>query len=282
MKTPPEPRTDAPVDAALTDAELHALVDEQVHGADRDRLLERLRHDASARQRLADWQAQRQALRELHRGLLDEPVPAALGEAARRLTDARARLAHWQRWGGLAAGVLLAFGTGWLARGQWPDTPPPHHSSNALPAFAHAATLAHAVYAPEQRHPVEVSASEQAHLVQWLSRRTGKALKVPDLRPLGYELVGGRLLPGDAGARAQFMFQDAQGQRITLYLGALDAGDASKTREETAFRFTGEGPVPGFYWVDQGFGYALSGPLAREALMALAETVYRQLRAAGM
>ncbi len=35
------------------------------------------------------------------------------------------------------------------------------------------------------------------------------------------------------------------------------------------------GPVPGFYWVDQGFGYALTGPLSRDRLLQLA----RQLKA---
>jgi anti-sigma factor RsiW len=32
---------------------------------------------------------------------------------------------------------------------------------------------------------------------------------------------------------------------------------------ETAFRYSGDGPVPSFYWVDQGFGYALSGAVSR-------------------
>ena len=125
---------------------------------------------------------------------------------------------------------------------------------------------------------MEVGAGDQEHLVQWLSRRTGKALKVPRLDAQGYELVGGRLLPGDQGARAQFMFQNAQGVRVTLYLGALfPTTELTEAGGETAFRFAQEGPVPGFYWVDQGFGYALSGPLSRDALMALAEAVYRQL-----
>ena len=102
----------------------------------------------------------------------------------------------------------------------------------------------------------------------------------PHLEGVGYSLVGGRLLPGEAGARAQFMFQNAEGQRLTLYLGAVDAdppGAPAGAGRETAFRFAPEGPVPAFYWVDQGFGYALSGPLSREALMALAEAVYQQL-----
>jgi anti-sigma factor RsiW len=70
------------------------------------------------------------------------------------------------------------------------------------------AGFAHAVYLPEKRHPVEVAAAEQDHMVQWLSKRLGKPLKIPQLGAQGFELVGGRLLPGDSGARAQFMFQN--------------------------------------------------------------------------
>ncbi len=53
---------------------------------------------------------------------------------------------------------------------------------------------------PEVRHPVEVTAAQQDHLVQWLSKRVGRPLKVPVLAAEGYELVGGRLLSGDGGA----------------------------------------------------------------------------------
>jgi anti-sigma factor RsiW len=133
------------------------------------------------------------------------------------------------------------------------------------------------VYAPEKRHPVEVAAAEEQHLVQWLSRRLDKPLKTPDLTAEGYTLVGGRLLPGDAGARAQFMFEDRSGQRVTLYLGELKTPTAPAQVGESAFRFSTDGPVPSFYWVDRGFGYALAGKLPRDALLRLATLVYRQL-----
>ncbi len=42
-------------------------------------------------------------------------------------------------------------------------------------------------------------------------------------------------------------------------------------------RFASEGPVPSFYWVDQGFGYALAGKLPREVLLKLATLAYRDL-----
>lgn len=226
------------------------------------------------------WQAQRDALRQLHREVLDEPVPPELLAAARSVAERGTERARWARWGGMAASVAVAFVAGWLVHAEaWaPRTGARLAQAPVSREFVHAASVAHAVYAPEKRHPVEVAAAEQQHLVQWLSKRLDRPLKVPDLSTEGYTLVGGRLLPGDAGARAQFMFENPAGERVTLYIGALaDSAPAGTASRETAFRFASEGPVPSFYWVDQGFGYAIAGKLPREALMKLATVTYRQL-----
>ena len=271
----------------LTEDAIHALVDEQLAPDALAVLQTRLAHDPAAQATSAQWQQQREALRRLHQHILDEPVPAPLMTAAQQTAAAQQNINQWWRWGGMAAGVLLAFGVGWFSHTAWLGEGQIQQLSSTLarapaaPDFARQASYAHAVYAPEIRHPVEVSASEQEHLVQWLSKRVGKPLKVPHLQAQGYELVGGRLLPGEAGARAQFMFQNAAGTRITLYLGAVDktavgAGAGADIRE-TGFQFRADGPVPSFYWIDQGFGYALAGPVPRDALMKLAEAVYRQL-----
>ena len=222
------------------------------------------------------WQTQRDQLKALHQDLLRAPVPEALQTAALRLADRQAQQVQWWRWGGMAASVLLAFALGWAGRAQWPGGPGEVATqAQQLPTqrFALQAAMAHAVFQPEVRHPVEVGAAQQEHLVQWLSKRLGRPLHVPVLAPQGYELVGGRLLPGDTGARAQFMYQDSAGQRITLYLGALPSAAS-----ETGFQFADDGPVPGFYWTDAGFGYALSGQLSRAQLLELATAVYPQLQ----
>ena len=225
-------------------------------------------------------QRQRDALRSLHAEVLDEPIPAAMLDTIRHATSNRQRQAQWWRWGGMAASVVLAFGAGWLSHGSVAsDGAADGPGGGASPlAFARQAAVAHVVYSVEQRHPVEVSAAEQEHLVHWLSKRLGKPLKAPVLDGEGFELMGGRLLPGGDGARAQFMYQGNGGQRLTLYVGVLPpAAAAGPSSEETAFRFTDEGPVPGFYWVDKGFGYALSGALPRDQLAHLARRIYEQL-----
>ncbi len=271
----------------LDDDDLHTLVDQQGPPEHLAVLRVRLAGDTAAQARLAQWTAQRAALRALHADVLAEPVPQALVRATRPARWVGRDKSGWWRYGGLAASLLLTFAAGWLARTgsmgdqlaatiAWPTS-----AAQMTHDFVRQANLAHSVYVPEARHPVEVTAGEQVHLVQWLSKRLGRALKVPDFTAQGFDLVGGRLLPGDAGARAQFMYQNAAGTRVTLYLGGLP-GAAERSRsaktladQNTAFRYESLAGVPSFYWVDQGFGYALSGQVPRDVLTALAQAAYR-------
>ena len=126
------------------------------------------------------------------------------------------------------------------------------------------------------RHPVEVGADQQAHLVAWLSKRLGAPLKAPQLGAQGWELEGGRLLPGQRGPVAQLMYRNASGARLTLYVST-----EQQAGRDTGFRFAQEGPVSVFYWIDGKFGYALSGTLDKAALAAVANAVYAQLDPAG-
>lgn len=260
----------------LTDDELFALVDHQLSPAEQADVQARLGQDPQAQAQLLRWQHQRERLRARYQSVLSEPIPSSLLAAAENVQQT---MSQRGRWGGMAATVLLSFGIGWVAHTAWQDQSHTARMARTAPApdFVRQASYAYAVYAPEVRHPVEVVAAEQDHLVQWLSKRLGKTLKVPSLSAQGYELVGGRLLPGETGARAQFMFQNSEGTRVTLYLGALDPMKAGMDTPTTAFQFTTQGALASFYWVDQGFGYALTGAMPRPALMQLATAVYPQL-----
>src|SRR5690606_19460651 len=94
------------------DADLHAWVDGRLDPARRAAVQARLAADAQAAQDVAAWAAQKQALRALHAGVAEEAPPSALLQAAMQLQERLDRVAHWQRLGGVAAAVLLAFGVG--------------------------------------------------------------------------------------------------------------------------------------------------------------------------
>jgi anti-sigma factor RsiW len=145
--------------------------------------------------------------------------------------------------------------------------------ANESAVMARRAAIAHATYSPEVRHPVEVGAADEAHLVAWLSKRLGVQVRAPKLDDVGMSLVGGRLLPGETGPVAQFMYQSPNGRRLTLYVR-----QEHSTNSETAFRYAREHDVGVFYWIDRDRGYAIaSGDLNRDELLKVADLVYKQL-----
>ncbi len=245
-------------DTAVTESELHAYVDGQLDSARRSKVETYLAANPAEAERLRAYARQNEQLQALFSAPLDEPVPEVLR------TRPAPRAPSTMRYAALLAAAFVGGVLGWILRGEEPLT-----ITANLPQQA---ALAHRVYAPEVLHPVEVSAREEAHLIKWLSKRLGAPLHAPRLSDAGYELVGGRLLPGRTGPAAQFMYQDVRGNRLTLYVRT-----AADSNRETAFRYAKEDKVSVFYWVDGTFGYALSGELDRPQLLHIAESVYRAL-----
>ncbi|MFT3815955.1 MAG: anti-sigma factor [Acidovorax sp.] len=251
---------------------LHAWVDGELSPESAAVVAQWLARHPEEAARMAALQAQNASLQALHAQVLDEPVPPPLRRALHRPPI------QWRWPHALAAGLMLGAGLGaGYGMGRHQTASPRTSAVAQLPAFVREAAAAHAVYVPEQRHPVEVAAQQQAHLVQWLSKRLGVPLKVPALDAEGFHLMGGRLLPGETGqARAQFMYEDATGERVTLYVSVLPQ-PGKATAAPMAFQWTNDGTTQGFYWLDGHQGYALSAALPRERLQALAEAIYRQL-----
>lgn len=248
--------------------DLHAYVDDQL-AAERSAQIERWLADSAAdAERVQAWQRHKAALHSAYDDTLNAPIP----ERLRRIAAPRRNAWSWRMAAALACFSIGGL-TGFFLRSAPSDSVVgPYPTSLPASRFAHNAAVAHAVYSPEVRHPVEVAADQETHLVQWLSKRLGTPLKVPQLTAQGFDLIGGRLLPGDQGAAAQFMYQDASGRRLTLYV-RTDAADNGGT----AFRFAREEKISIFYWLDGQLGYALSAEMPREQLLQLAEATYRQL-----
>ena len=242
----------------LNEEQLHAWLDNELPPDQRAEVEAYLAVEPQEAARVATYRRHDALVRSHFDSVLDEAVPMQIRHQGYGRVLRRAAVVAW-----LAIGGII----GWYAHGLGSDEVPV-----TTPQWAHRAAVAHAVFAPEVRHPVEVTADQEAHLVTWLSKRLGTNLKVPHLDSVGYGLVGGRLLPGDQSAVAQFMYQDGQGQRLTLYVRTN-----MEENNESAFRFAQEGNVRVFYWIDRRLGYALSGEIGKEELLRIATAVHQQL-----
>jgi anti-sigma factor RsiW len=248
-------------DLPVSEDELHAYVDGEL-APDRKAAVEAwLAKHPDDMTRVNTWRSLADAIRTRYGAVATEPVPARL--SLRQIERAG------RSWRGLAAAVaavafLLGGLAGWTARTvAAPSAPVATLTADAVEAYR--------LYVVEVRHPVEVPGSEEAHLVQWLSKRVGYQLRIPDLQPVGLKLVGGRLLPGPSGvAAAFFMYESGSGERFTLYSTRANAPD-------TALRYNAEGQVGALYWADRDIAYVLSGEANSDRLHKVAETAYAQL-----
>ena len=242
------------------DAELQAYVDKQLDDDRRAQIeiwLEQNPEDAAA---LAHYQAQNQALHDAFEPLLGRPA----SERFRNLDPIRVNTSRvWQ----IAAVIALIVGAG----GGWGANEYFRSGPNAELALARDAVVAHRTFEIEVRHAVEVPANEEKHLVAWLSKRLAAPVTPPDLSVGGFRLVGGRLLPTADGPAAQFMYDNKEGARLTLYV------ERNRTGDETSFRFVEEDEVSAFYWKDGPLAYVLIGRTGREQLLGLARATYSQI-----
>ena len=251
----------------VTDDELMAFVDARLSPDRAEAVGSYLAAHPEIRERLSQYTEQRQALHTAFGEHVAVPIPSRL-RLARLLAERQRR--RRRQFAEIAAAILLvALGGvgGWSAR----DLIAPHASSpSALAAgtIMADALAAHRTFAVEVRHPVEVDAAQEAHLVQWLSKRLGRPLVVPDLSATGYRLMGGRLLPAGSGPAAQLMYENGTGDRLTVYVRPGVAGEENLYRHDKN--------VGAFYRADEGLGCVIVGDTDREALSRAAERVYEQ------
>jgi anti-sigma factor RsiW len=209
-------------------------------------MLVRITNDPGAAERVADYCAQRAALTALFGAPRDDI----------RCIVVRRRTLRW--WHAGLAASCMAIGA---ALGLSPDWVSANFAVEQS-VFAKRADIAFAVYAPEQRHPVEVSAERRGQLMNWLSHRLDRRLSVPSLREYGYSLIGGRLLPGESEPAAQFMYQNTSGARLTIYVAAV-------RKDAKTFQQFRNGNRMTLYWESQGMGCALTGHLSEPQLQSM-------------
>jgi anti-sigma factor RsiW len=250
----------------ITEDDLHAYVDHALEPERRAEVATYLDDHPDVAKRVGAFADQRALLRTALAPIADEPLPPELNLS--RIIEQRTRRPSVVRWA-MAAMLLLCVGgiSGWVVRGTLQASP------EGLVALAQEATTSYNVYAPDRVRPVEVRASDSAQLVQWLSDRLHRPVKVPDLAASGYRLMGGRLVATQHGPAAMFMYDDDRGSRLVVLTRPMSSADQNAPMTPQS-----RGDVGGFAWADDGVGYSLVGQAAPESLRPIANEVRKQAR----
>jgi len=251
----------------FTERDIHLALDGELPDEDRADFEAWLHATPEMKARSLRFEADRNLLRQTFAGVLEEPIPGRLSKMA--AGEGPSSSAPAMRWRFAAAAALfLALGAsgGYFAgiRGIGAEA----HAEDEL---AEEAIAAHTIYAAERRHAVEVGADDKDHLLAWLSKRVGVTLVAPDLQAEGFRLVGGRLLPAGQKTAGMLLYEDAKGDRVSIYVTAEGEGKSKGIYKlET-------GGASAVYWLDEGWGCAVVGTLPQDQLLDVGKKAYRQL-----
>lgn len=233
----------------IVEADLHSFVDNQLPAERRAALAQYLAEHPQEAARVESWRRQNEMIRAAFGPIADETVPVSLSlgrSAAARFNAAPVSLVpaaltlvpeqpvpgnaatpersdmRPRKVSGMAAfvfGLSAAFGLAGLAllvldgRAALPGW---RAAVDPAQAFAEQARDAHAAYAGDTGHAVELSAGKSNALQAWLSQRTGLAIAPPDFSSEGYALAGGRITPSRHGPAAWLLYQGTDGDKLSL------------------------------------------------------------------
>ena len=252
----------------VTEVDLQAYVDRRLNRLREADVEKFLFDNPVTKTELREYQLFNRSFHHMFDSVLDERLPKRLVEFDQVQTKKGGNFAR-------AASVILALVVGslagWFGNEQFSSRSASAGSDSTLTMVRDAFSY-HAVYTPEVRHPVEVPSSQQAHLVGWLTKRLKTRVSAPDLSSTGFRLLGGRLLSSGNAPAAQFMYENARGQRVTLFTRKRQSGEA-----DSAFRYASKGKVNGFYWTDSELSFVLISDVPKEEISNMAHVVYERL-----
>lgn len=245
------------------DSELVALIDNELEGDTRARLLARLAEDEAMRKRYDTLrEAGRLMVIALDALLQEAPLPQLRAclppEASRRAPSARLR--------GLAAGIavcLLAAGAGaWIAMSLAPGEGKKDWRS-AVEEYTN-------LYTNETFSPLHPDAPLQAIELSAVGARVGD-----NLTPEGVELPGLRftvafMLSYKGSPLAAIAYVDAEGSPVMFCIIANEALDAPMRLEQ-------RGELSLASWSRGGRGYLVIGRIPEERAVAFAETLEKRI-----
>ncbi|RWU21559.1 anti-sigma factor [Pseudomonas alkylphenolica] len=221
--------------------ELHAYVDERLDPERRRAVARYLAANPDQALRVEGWQHDARQLRAALSGLAGQAANPRLDPARLRRELRRRRQRQWAN----AAVLLITLGIGGVGGWQVREA---SLLANNLPMAD--AVQAHRLFA--DANTLDLSARDPQRLQAWLGQHFRHVGNVPDLSAYGFTPLGARLLSNEQGPAALLVFEDAQGQRVSLFLRSPGEHFARMPSGERV-----DGQLQARYWSRGDYNYAL-------------------------
>jgi anti-sigma factor RsiW len=257
------PQGNGVLPAGMSAAELaSAYVDGQLDAAAARGFELRMAGNGELRTQVESYRRQKLAIRGLFDGILKAPVHLLL---PRR----RERTWTWRK-AAAVAGLLIGGTAGAGVTWQMLQPGAPAIAA-ATQGFVASAVAAHAVNATDAIFSGNLGSDDPEQLAGWLAEGLGMPLRPPSLESAGFKLMGGRLLPDGTNAAAQFIYQRADGTRLTLYARATLLGVV-----RPGFEWETVGKLRACFWFTDSGSFAMVADLSQDEMKALAKLVVSQ------
>ena len=251
----------------ISEIELQAYVDDELDSVRRAEVEQVLQSNPELLLQVNEYQKINQDLQALYQPVLEKNIPESISSVLKP----ERKLVPFAQAASLFIAVFIGLILGWISRGEFALQP--DAGTQMTKALVNDAFSYHAVYTPEVKHPVEVTADHQQHLVKWLSKRLSTEVKAPSLQSLGFELLGGRLLTTSNEPAAQFMYENTHGKRLTLFIRKREQNESV-----SSFRYASNENINGFYWTDQKLSFVILSDLNKNKISEIAHVVYEDLQ----
>ncbi len=275
---------------AIHEADLHALVDNEISAEERRRVEDHLASCPEDAALVEGWRRQNAALRAAFEPVAQERPPLSLRNAAQRNAAAGAPpiesgAIHWGRpsnstrslrrfeeapagrsaqallstIGALLVGAAIAGAAVFVL--TRPGVAPP---AAPEPSYVERADLAYHTYVFDPR-PVEFGAAQKEELLDALRLRLGFA-RAPDLSSLDLKLLGARVAPGLRGPAGVLIYERGDlSARVALYYEKAELVGFPRFAPRVDQALTA------IEWRAAGYDFVLIGPLGPEAMQQAAE-----------
>jgi anti-sigma factor RsiW len=163
------------------------------------------------------------------------------------------------RWPVNIAAAAAMMAAGWFGNAQFGGT------KSDVPAYVAEALGAHRVFAGDFIRPTEFAPGREKDIAAWLSTKLGHTVRIPRLDGLGMSLVGTRIHGTKEGPIVQAIYENADGQRLSLTMAKHPESAPAITfeRVDVANKRIG-------YWSQGPLDYAVVADEADAKIQAIA------------